>query len=191
MTKTPTRQRLIESALQRFYREGFRNVGIDQILRDVGISKTAFYKHFESKEDLMLAALEQQNQWLQETFRNMIHERGGPTPKGQLFAVLDVVEMIIESDDYQGCIFVNVAMEFPLPHDPAHKLAAENKNAIEEIIRNLSEAAGADDPDQLAQELCLIVEGAYITRQITGNKNTIIIAREIAKLVIESRCGDE
>ena len=58
--KTPTRQRLIEAAVRRFYRDGFRSVGIDQILADVGISKTAFYKHFESKEDLMLAALENQ-----------------------------------------------------------------------------------------------------------------------------------
>ena len=60
--KTPTRQRLIEAVVRRFYRDGFRNVGIDQILSDVGISKTAFYKHFECKEDLMLAALEVQNQ---------------------------------------------------------------------------------------------------------------------------------
>jgi AcrR family transcriptional regulator len=56
----PTRQRLVEAAVKRFYRDGFRNVGIDQILADVGISKTAFYKHFECKEDLMLAALEMQ-----------------------------------------------------------------------------------------------------------------------------------
>ena len=53
-----TRQRLIEAAARRFYRDGFRNVGIDQVLADVGISKTAFYKHFESKDDLMLAVLE-------------------------------------------------------------------------------------------------------------------------------------
>src|SRR6476661_7837178 len=102
-----TRQRLIEAAIKRFYRDGFRNVGIDQILADVGISKTAFYKHFECKDDLMLAALELQNIWLQNTFRAMIHDRGGETAIGQLRAVLDVVETIIESDDFQGCIFVN------------------------------------------------------------------------------------
>src|SRR5712675_846471 len=106
---TTTRQRLVESAIRRFYRDGFRSVGIDQVLADVGISKTAFYKHFESKEDLMLAALEMQNCWLQNTFRSMIQERGGSTPVGQLRAVLDVVEHIIQSDDFQGCIFVNVA----------------------------------------------------------------------------------
>ena len=185
-----TRQRLIEAGLKRFYRDGFRNVGIDRILKDVAISKTAFYKHFESKEDLMLAASEMQNCWLQDTLRTMIRERGGPTAIGQLRAVLDVVEHIIESDDFQGCIFVNVAMEFPLPHEPAHVAASQNKQAIEEILKVISEEAGADEPRLLAQELCLIMEGAYVTRHVTGNKNTVDIARRIADLAISSRCPD-
>jgi len=185
---TTTRQRLVESAIRRFYRDGFRSVGIDQVLADVGISKTAFYKHFESKEDLMLAALEKQNCWFQETFRTMIRERGGPTAIGQLSAVLDVAEFIIESDDFHGCIFVNVTMEFPLPHEPAHVAASQSKQAIEDIIYAIAMEAGAVEPRSLAQELCLIMEGAYVTRQVTGNKKTVDIARPIAKLVIASHC---
>src|SRR3954468_18073746 len=94
-----TRHRLVEAATSRFYRDGFRNVGIDQILTDVGISKTAFYKHFECKEDLMLAALEMQNCWLQDTFRTMVRERAD-TPIGQLRAIFDVVEFLIDSDEF-------------------------------------------------------------------------------------------
>jgi len=188
--KIPTRQRLVEAAIRRFYRDGFRSVGIDQILADVGISKTAFYKHFESKEDLMIAALEMQNDWLQDTFRTMIRERGGSTAIGQLHAVFDVVEKIIESDDYQGCIFVNVAMEFPLPHEPAHVLASQNKQSIEDALCTLAVEAGAAEPRALAQELSLIMEGAYVTRHVTGNEQTIDIARGIAKLVIASHCSD-
>jgi AcrR family transcriptional regulator len=184
-----TRQGLIEAAVRRFYRDGFRNVGIDQVFSDVGISKTAFYKHFECKDDLMLAALEMQNSWIQETFRTMIRERGGPTAIGQLHAVLDVVEHIIESDDYQGCIFVNVAMEFPLLHEPAHVAASQNKRSMENIVLALAQDAGADDPRALAQELCLIMEGVYVTRQVTGNKDTVNIARRVARLVIASRCS--
>jgi AcrR family transcriptional regulator len=189
--KTTTRQRLIEAALPRFYRDGFRNVGIDQILADVGISKTAFYKHFECKEDLMLAALEDQNRWLQETFRAMIRERGGPTPVGQLKVLLDVVEQIVETDGFQGCIFVNVAMEFPLPHDPAHLAAAQNKQAIEDIVHCIAVEAGATEPRSLAKELCLIMEGAYVTRHVTGNKQTVEIARRIAAMVIAARCSQQ
>jgi AcrR family transcriptional regulator len=186
--KKPTRERLVEAAIRRFYRDGFRCAGIDQILADVGISKTAFYKHFESKEDLMLAALEMQNCWLQDTFRTMIRERGGPTPLGQLQALFDVVENIIESDEYQGCIFVNVAMEFPLPNEPAHVLASQNKQAIEEFLFALATEAEATDARLLARELCLIMEGAYVTRQVTGRQETIDIARGLANVVIASRC---
>jgi AcrR family transcriptional regulator len=188
--KSSTRQQLVDAAIRRFYRDGFRSVGIDQVLADVGISKTAFYKHFESKEDLMVAALEKQNCWLQDTFRTMIRERGGPAAIDQLYAAFDVVEHIIASDDFQGCIFVNVAMEFPLPHEPAHVLAAQNKRAIEEILYGLAVEAHAADPSALAQELCLIMEGAYVTRVVTGNRKTVDIARRIAKLVIASQCAD-
>ena len=173
-----TRHRLIEAAGRRFYRDGFRNVGIDQVLADVGISKTAFYKHFESKDDLMLAALEVRNVWLQETFRDMIRSHGGPDPAAQLRGLFDVVEQVINSDEFQGCIFVNVAMEFPL---------AQHKRAIEAIVRELAAEANVDDPAAMAQELCLIIEGAYVTRQVTGDPQTIAIARRVAESVIRKR----
>lgn len=183
-----TRENLVDAATRRFYRDGFRNVGIDQILADVGISKTAFYKHFECKEDLMLAALELHDLQMQETFRTRAEELGGATPVGQLRALMDVVEAIIDEEGFQGCIFVNAAIEFPLPHEPAHVAAAKSKQAIEEIVYELASAAGADDPRELARELCLIMEGAYVTRHVTGNKQTIDIARQLADLTISARC---
>ena len=116
------------------------------MLADVGISKTAFYKHFESKDDLMLAALELKYRWLQDTFREAIQERGGPTAIGQLWALLDVVDQIISSSEYQGCIFVNASIEFPLLHEPTHVAAAQHKRAIEDIVYELAARADADDP---------------------------------------------
>jgi AcrR family transcriptional regulator len=185
-----TRHRLAEAAARRFYRDGFRNVGIDQVLADVGISKTAFYKHFESKDDLMLAALELKNRWLQDTFREAIRDRGGPTAIGQLRVLLDVVDQIVSSSDYQGCIFVNASIEFPMPHEPAHVAAARHKRAIEEIVHELAARAGAADPRVMARELCLIMEGAYITRHITGDQQTIDIARRVADLVIAAHLSE-
>lgn len=182
----PTRQRLIDAATKRFYRDGFRNVGIDQVLADVGISKTAFYKHFESKEDLMLAVLEDHDLWMQDTFRKMVHERGGPNPVDQLRSLFEVVETIIESADFQGCIFVNVSMEFPLLHEPAHQAAAASKQAMEEIVHDLAVQAGVADPRALARELCLVMEGAYVTRHVTGNPETIAVARRIADMIINA-----
>jgi hypothetical protein len=102
---------------------------------------------------------------------------------------LDVVEHFVESDDFQGCIFVNVAMEFPLPHEPAHIAAAKNKQAIEDMVHGLAVEAGAADPRSLAKELCLIMEGAYVTRHVTGDKQSIEFARRVADLVISAACS--
>jgi hypothetical protein len=60
--------------------------------------------------------------------------------------VFDVVELIIESDDFNGCIFVNVSMEFPLQHEPAHVLASQGREAIEDFVQALAAEAGAGDP---------------------------------------------
>jgi AcrR family transcriptional regulator len=181
-----TRERLTDAAARRFYRDGFRNVGLDQVLADVGISKTAFYKHFASKDDLVLAALERKNRWLQETLAQVIRERGGPTPAGQLRCVMDVVDRILADEEFQGCIFVKVAMEFPLPHEPAHRAAAEHKKAIEAVVSDLAARAGAADPGALARELCLIMEGAYVTRQVTGDKHAVEVARRVADRVLDA-----
>ncbi len=138
-----TRQKIIDAAKRRFYRDGFRNVGIDQILSDVGISKTAFYKHFECKEDLMLAALEDQDRWLRQTFTDMVRQHAAASATDQLMALFDVVDSLVASDDFQGCIFVHAAIEFPLPHDPAHQAAARSKQSMEDLIEQLAVDAGA------------------------------------------------
>jgi AcrR family transcriptional regulator len=180
-----TRERLTEAALRRFYRDGFRNVGLDQILADVGISKTAFYKHFESKDALMLAVLEMKNVWLQDLLRTTILQRNDVTPVERLRSLFDIVQQFIDSDDFQGCIFVNVAMEFPLQHEPAHLAAAEHKRAIEALVCELASQAGADDPTSLAQELCLVMEGAYVTRHVTGDPRAAAVGRRITDQLIE------
>lgn len=188
---TTTRQRLIESAFRRFYKDGFRNVGIDQILADVGISKTAFYKHFESKEDLMLAALEDHHRTFAADFQKLIAARGGDSPRRQLAALFDAVESIVQHEHFQGCVFINVSIEFPLPHEPAHQAAAESKREIERLVRDVAARAGAADPAALAEELCLIMEGAYVTQHVTGNPATIAIARRLALAVLEKHLGPE
>lgn len=184
-----TRQKLTEAAVRRFYRDGFNNVGLDQVLADVGISKTAFYKHFSSKEDLVLAALALQNEWLQVTFRKWIDEFGGDSPLRRLRAVFDVVQRLIDDAEFQGCIFVNVAIEFPLPHDPAHQAAARHKEAMTDLVAELALQAGAPDPRALARDLCLVMEGAYVTRQVTGRHDTIDVARRVADLVFAGHLG--
>lgn len=182
-----TRERLIDAASHRFYRNGFRDVGLDQILADVGISRTAFYKHFESKDDLLLAAVKAQDEWVREHFRSAVTKAGGKSPRERLLAFFDVVSEIVRREDFRGCFFVNVAIEFPLPHDPAHIAAAENKRAMRTIIEELARDAGADDPHALARELMLVMEGAYVSRQLTGDEGVAEVARHAGEVLIDRR----
>jgi hypothetical protein len=99
-------------------------------------------------------------------------------------ALFDVVDSLIASDDFQGCIFVHAAMEFPLAHDPAHQAAARSKQSMEDLIEQFAVDAGAHDPRALAQELCLIMEGVYVTKHVSGNPAALQIARRIAERAI-------
>lgn len=178
-----TRQRLIEVAHDLFYEEGFHTVGLDRILAEVGVTKTTFYNHFESKDSLMLEVLRHHDAWWRNTFAQKLRDYGGDTPRGQLDAVFDVVEELINGADYNGCIFINVAVAYPSPNDPAHEAAASHKRAMESIIRELAGYAGAPDPAAFAQELTLLMEGAYVTQQVTHNPKTADIGRRIARMI--------
>jgi AcrR family transcriptional regulator len=182
---TGTRDRLIKAAHDRFYRVGFHAVGLDPILADVGVTKTAFYKHFHSKDDLVAEVLRLHHRWWQDTFRQMLRTHGGTTARGQLLAMFDALEELFGRDDYNGCFFVNVAVQFPLPHDPAHEAAASHKRSMQAIIEELAGYAGAADPKALAEELSLVLEGAYVTRQVTGNPKTAAIARRVGTALLE------
>jgi AcrR family transcriptional regulator len=180
-----TRERLINVAHEKFYRDGFHTVGLDCILDQVGVTKTTFYNHFASKEDLMLETLRWHDRWWRDTFTQKLRDHGGDAPRDQLLAVFDVIEELVTSDEYNGCIFINVAVEFPLRHDPIHQLAAEHKVRMMDILQQLAGYAGARDPKGLAQELSLIMEGAYVMQHVSHDPETVMIGRRLADEVID------
>jgi AcrR family transcriptional regulator len=182
---TSTRERLIEIGSDLFYRHGFYAVGLDSIIDQAGVTKTTFYNHFESKEALILEILEHHDQWWRDEFTAKLRKYGGDDPADQLRAVFDVLNDLLNSETFNGCIFVNVSAQFPLPHDPVHKAAAEHKRLMEMILRDTALRAGASDPIALAEQLSVIMEGAYVTRQITRNERTTEIARKLGDALFE------
>ncbi|MCI0675972.1 MAG: TetR/AcrR family transcriptional regulator [Phycisphaerales bacterium] len=180
-----TRDRLLQAAHDLFYRDGFQTVGLDQIIDEVGVTKTTFYNHFESKDDLIIQVLRKHDKWWQNGFRDKLREYGGDTPRGQLLAVFDVIDELIRQPGYMGCIFINVAVQFPLAHDPAHQEAVRHKAAMEGILREVAGYAGADDPAMLAKEFALLMEGTYVTSQITGDSKPIEVGRRLSQMLID------
>ena len=156
----------------------------DRILAETGVTKTTFYNHFESKDDLVLAVIRKRDRWWRDTFAKAIRDRGGDDARQQLLAAFDVLHEWFNEEPFCGCMFINAAAEFPSPHDPAHEAAAENKRAIEEMIRNLAQAAGAADPQAFAEQFNLVIEGAIVTRQVTRSDTAAAIARRTAELLL-------
>ena len=102
-----------------------------------------------------------------------------------MLAVPDAMDELFANNDFNGCFFVNVPVQFPLPHDPAHQAAAAYKDSMGAIIRELACYTGADDPAALAQDMSLVMEGAYVTRQVTRNPETAGIARRMINMLVE------
>ena len=182
---TSARDKLIEASSHMFYRDGFHAVGLDRILDEVQVTKTTFYNHFESKDALILAVLQKHDRWWRDEFSRLLRDSGGDDPGGQLRAVPDVLSGMFDSERFNGCIFVNVAAEFPVHHDPVHLAAKEHKHLMELILRDLALHAGASDPIALAEQLSMVMEGAYVTSQITRNPRTAEIARRNAQMIFD------
>jgi AcrR family transcriptional regulator len=165
-----------------FYSHGFQAVGVDQILATAGVGKTTFYKHFESKDDLLVAAISQRDEWEMQAWTAAVKKIAGDDPKKQLLGFFDVLDIWFNAPEFRGCQFINAAAEFPNPHDPVHTVAAEHKRKNRDFFRDLAAAAGATDPESFADQYTALVEGTLVLRQVHGRDD----AARVIKPAVES-----
>jgi len=181
------RGRLVATAVELFYRHGFNAVGIDRVIEEAGVTKTTFYKHFKSKNELMVAAVEMRDAWEQAACRRAARAEGGDEARAQLRALFDVLDVWFNDDAFGGCLFLNVASEFPNPHDPVHRAAARHKVATWERVRDLAAEAGDAEPEVFADRYMLVFEGALVLRQVYGRNDAARSARPIIEQLIDER----
>ncbi|MCB2102293.1 MAG: TetR family transcriptional regulator [Rhodobacterales bacterium] len=177
------REELLDKALAAFYREGFHACGMDRLVAVTGISKTSMYKHFRTKDDLILGTLRLRD----ERFRNWLFRRMAalaPTPAGQLVALFDALAEWFRQPDFRGCMFIKAAGEFQDPAHPIHVQAAEHKRLLFHHVRDLAARAGAADPDALARRLLLLKEGAIVTAQMGHAADPAADARAVAETLV-------
>jgi AcrR family transcriptional regulator len=174
-------------AIELFYTHGFNAVGIDQIIDAAGVTKTTFYKHFDSKDDLMVAAVRQRDQWEAAAWGRAIAAAAGDDPRARLLVLFDVLDEWFNAPDFRGCIFINTAAEFPNPHDPIHQAAAEYKRRCRDHWRDAAQAAGAaaSDAETFADQYALLVEGTLIMRQVHGRNDAARIARAMVEQLVD------
>ena len=176
-----TRDKLIHTAMDLFYTYGFQDVGIDQIIREVGVTKTTFYNHFECKEDLIVEVIKLRDKWEMEAFSRMLQEKAGYDPKAMLTKMFDVMDEWFTHPDYKGCLFLIACTLFPSPNDPIHQAASGHYLGATGAIEQMAEAAGVSDPAALAHELVLLLQGLITFRLVTHNDDAAKIAKRIAR----------
>ena len=185
MPQLTTPEKLVQAGHEIFYREGFLAVGLDRLLNEVGCSKQTFYNHFESKDDLIVAVIEEHHRWWSGEVRERLQRVAGPDPRAQILGMFDVMQEILADPEYRGCIYINAAVEFPQPHHPAHQSAKQAKADGVAMLQDLGERAGALDAEALAHELDMIMEGALISHQVAPERDVCTTARRLAETVME------
>jgi AcrR family transcriptional regulator len=163
------RDRILETAIRLFYRDGFRAVGIDTIIAEAGVAKMSLYRHFPSKDDLIVAYLEESNrrywEWLDAEIA------GIQDPSERLVGMLKAIEKLATSPECLGCTFQGTAAEFPDRDHPGHQVALSHKNTVRERLIAVASEAGLKDPDALGDQLLLLTDGAWVAARMFGPDN--------------------
>ena len=156
----------METASRLFYRDGYRAVGVDAIIAESGVAKMTLYRHFPSKDALIAAYLERTNDELVEWMEGLIAPH--QDRRAALEAVFEGLAKLASSPECLGCAFVGAAAEFPELDHPGHRAALAHKRHVLVRFRELAEAAGARDPLGLAEQLLLVMDGAWSAARVFG-----------------------
>jgi AcrR family transcriptional regulator len=195
MTQAPAssrpaaRERILEAATRLFLRDGFRAVGVDTIIAEAGVAKMTLYAHFPSKDDLIVAYLERANegfwQWLEAAVA------GVDDPRAKLAACFDAVGKLANDPQCLGCTFQGTAAEFPDPEHPGHRVALAHKQAVLARLGALAQEADLRAPEALADQLLLLMDGAWVAARMFGPGNPSAQVAAAATALIEAHSRPE
>ncbi|MBL4837275.1 MAG: TetR/AcrR family transcriptional regulator [Kordiimonadaceae bacterium] len=183
MARPSRRDHIIDVAIVLFCEHGFHATGVDKIMRTAQVSKKTLYNHFRSKDELILAALQLYDGRFRNNFMKDV-EALGATPQARLLAIFDAAETWFNSQNFFGCMFVNVVGEYSDPTLPMRAISRNFKQMIHRYILELCEKSDAKNPEILADEMALLFEGAIVTAQISGTAAGAKTAKAIAKQLL-------
>ena len=177
------RERILRAADELFYSRGIRNVGIDEVIAHADVAKATLYKHFESKDLLVLECLRRRSVEARRRFLESIEQRA-TTPVERVLAIFDRLEATCGKTDFRGCAFVNAVVELADPNHPAHQVAVEHKHALQDYLRQQAAEAGVQDPDDVASTLALLYDGAVVAVQRDCKSDAAHRARAAAEKLL-------
>jgi AcrR family transcriptional regulator len=149
------RRRLLDTATRLFYAEGIRAVGIDRIIAEAGVAKATFYSHFPSKDDLVLAYIEEQDR----IGRDAVAAFPEQAPRKMIAAIVGRISTAAAAGDFRGCPFLNAAAEYPEPESPVRRAIDARRTWYHGVLRQLLVADGDPTPSLTASLLVALSDG--------------------------------
>ena len=186
------RERILSTAYDLFSQRGVRGVGVDEVIERAGVAKATLYRHFGSKDELVLGFLEErERRWTRDRVESGALKRGA-TPEEQLLAIFDVFddwfrEEWSSRDQFEGCSFVNVLLELGSKH-PAGAASVKHLENIRTIVSGLAEEAGLRDPADFARSWHILMKGS-IVQAAEGDVDAAQRAKAMGRLLIEAHRG--
>ena len=182
-SKPDARERILDTAYELFSRRGVRDVGIDEVIERAGVAKATLYRHFPSKDDLVIAFLERREQrwtlaWVEAEAR-----RRGTTPEDQLLAIFELFDEWFHRDDFEACSFINVLLEMGPAH-PAGQASLRHLASIRSVVARLAEEAALRDPESFARSWHILMKGSIVSAT-EGDAHAAKRAGSMARLLIE------
>jgi len=185
MKRAEKKSQLLETAIDLFKRGGYHGSGVDRIIAESGIAKTTLYRHFKSKEGLIVAVLSTIDERFRDDMRAFVEARTGD-PAERLLATFDFLESWFDEGEFYGCPFMSAASEYNDRTDVVFQEARQHKRLVLAYFEELARAAGLADPKAIAEQVNLLHEGAVAVMQINRDKDAAPRARETARLLIQA-----
>lgn len=179
-------ERILETASELFYRNGIASTGVDTIVEKAGVAKMTLYKNFGGKDELIAAYLRARDERWRASLKEVTDRFEGPFER--LLAVFEAYGQWLVSDGLRGCGFVNAAVELADSNHPAFAVAQQHKSAIGGHLATLAAEAGVKEPEELAEQLLILLEGAAVMAMIRRSAEPLDTARSVAvRLVAAAR----
>jgi len=177
------RDRILEVASLLFYQNGIRAVGVDTIIAQSAVAKMTFYKHFKSKDLLVLEFLKRRDELWRDWFEDAVC-RLAPNVKDRPLAIFDALEERFSRKEFRGCAFINTMVEMADGEHVAHQAAAEHKQKVQGIFRSILADAGVKKPAELAKIFLLLMDGAIVTAVREAKPDSAKAAKKIAATLL-------
>jgi AcrR family transcriptional regulator len=182
------RERIMSTAYRLFCRHGIRAVGIDTIIEQSGVAKMTMYRHFGSKDDLVLAVLDRREDlWTRDWLVAEV-ERRTDDPAERLLTIFDVFDGWFRRRNFEGCLFVNVLLEIDDPKLPVHRASREKLAHIRGFIAEWARAAGVAEPDPFARQWHILMKGSIVAAG-EGDVDAALRAKDVGRLLLADALG--